>query len=238
MIVSANMSLTVWDSVNDAYSHTQLASNFLTLDTHNHTDTKGVQIPTGGIQESAITSSKIADNAVTAAKIPNNSVAPSKLTFGIAKVGDVQMIWRPNDLTSLQPWYDDGWALANGQTLDAFNHNFEGGGSITLPNMNGKFPVGAALTGGGANLPASPAVGQAGGSNTKNLSHVHAVHNEDVTYTRENYYDQFFLGNGYGYGYGFGYNLRSSVKTKPALSDALDIRPAFVGFIFLIKVKK
>lgn len=54
MIVLPNMGLVKWDSINDSFSHEQLAANFQTIDEHNHTAGKGVQIPYGGLAEQSV----------------------------------------------------------------------------------------------------------------------------------------------------------------------------------------
>lgn len=237
MITSSNMGLTVWNTTADPYDHSQLATNFLRIDSHNHTDTNGVKIPSAGIEDSAITSGKIANNAVTAAKIPDGSLGPEKLSFGVSKVGDVQMVWTPNGLTSLQPWFDDGWLIANGQVVEEVEHDFDGGGIITLPNMNGKFPIGGVQNSGGANLPSHPAIGQEAGSNTIDLSHTHTLDARNIQYTQAGPTNPYFFGYGYGYGWGYGYGLNAVGTTNSALSTLKDNRPASIGFIFLIKVK-
>lgn len=54
MIVLPNMGLVKWDSLNDAFSHEQLAANFQALDAHDHTPGKGVPIPYGGLAEQSV----------------------------------------------------------------------------------------------------------------------------------------------------------------------------------------
>jgi hypothetical protein len=53
------MDLIAWDQVTDDYDHTELANNFAKINLHDHTSGKGVQIPTEGIEDSAITSAKL-----------------------------------------------------------------------------------------------------------------------------------------------------------------------------------
>lgn len=80
MFVTPNMGLTAWDLGTDPYDHSQLASNFSQIDLHNHTSGKGLQIPTDGIQNSAVTSVKIAGNAVLpTTHIPTDSIPQSRL---------------------------------------------------------------------------------------------------------------------------------------------------------------
>lgn len=57
--VTTYMSLETWPDVDDYFDHAVLADNFATIDGHDHTVGKGVQVPTGGIVDGAITPSKI-----------------------------------------------------------------------------------------------------------------------------------------------------------------------------------
>jgi hypothetical protein len=70
---TAKMGLRVWNLLTDLYDHTQIADNWAKVDYHDHSAGKGVQIPTEGIADAAITSVKLAANsdptgAYTAAK--------------------------------------------------------------------------------------------------------------------------------------------------------------------------
>jgi hypothetical protein len=56
------MSLRMWDQLNDPFSHDQLADNMLKIDFHDHTPGRGVQIPTEGIADGAITPIKAASS--------------------------------------------------------------------------------------------------------------------------------------------------------------------------------
>lgn len=79
MITTPSMGLTRWDQPNDVFSYTQLSDNFAALDGHDHTSTKGVQIPTGGIANLAVDATKLANDAVTTAKLLNANVTDAKL---------------------------------------------------------------------------------------------------------------------------------------------------------------
>lgn len=83
MITTPNMSLTAWDQATDPYDHNQLATNWAIVDQHDHTTGKGVQIPTAGIQDGAITAAKIAPGAIPAFTIPNGSVTKAMLAPGV-----------------------------------------------------------------------------------------------------------------------------------------------------------
>jgi hypothetical protein len=86
---SPNMGLRIWDQTTDLYDHAQLADNFSKIDIQDHTPGRGVQIPTDGIADGAITSAKLApgviptlslaDGIVTTAKLADHAVTPIKL---------------------------------------------------------------------------------------------------------------------------------------------------------------
>lgn len=57
---TAKMGLRVWNLLTDLYDHSQLADNWAKVDYHDHSPGKGVQIPTEGIADAAITGDKLA----------------------------------------------------------------------------------------------------------------------------------------------------------------------------------
>jgi hypothetical protein len=63
------MSLKVWNSAQDAYSHEQLADNFLKLDQHDHSSSKGTIITGAGIADGSIESRHIYPGTLSAALI-------------------------------------------------------------------------------------------------------------------------------------------------------------------------
>lgn len=174
---SANMALIVWNSGSDSYNHTELAGNMNKIDAHDHTTGKGVQIPTGGIANAAITNAKLADDAITTAKIADGAITSALLdqTF-IHPLGTVLMWWRPNSGVAVPT----GWVVPTGQTLTSGQHSF-GGGSITLPNLTNKFILGADTSGTGSGTGTPPDIGGTGGAHTKNLSHGHNVYGHQHT---------------------------------------------------------
>jgi hypothetical protein len=91
MFVTPNMGLTAWDLGVDPYDHAQLASNFAAIDSHDHTLGKGIQIPSGGILDAAITSAKIAGDAVVpTTHIPIDSIPQSRLADNSVGAGELQ----------------------------------------------------------------------------------------------------------------------------------------------------
>lgn len=178
MSTTPNMGLTKWDLSSDPYDHTQLANNFSAIDVHDHTAGKGVQVPTGGIANLAITTAKLADGSVTAAKLGASAVSSAALDQEfIHPLGSLLLWWRPNLSTSLP----SGWVIAMGQSLLAANHNFAGGGTIVLPDYRNSVPLGADVSGTGSGTATPPAIGDVGGSHTAALGHTHTVANHTHT---------------------------------------------------------
>lgn len=64
-VTTTYMSLVTWPAVSDFFDHTVLASNFTAIDAHDHTSGKGIQIPTGGILDAAVTPPKVSGLHVT-----------------------------------------------------------------------------------------------------------------------------------------------------------------------------
>lgn len=58
------MGLRVWNSLNDPYDHEQLADNWAKVDFHDHTPGRGLQIPTEGLFDGAVTPSKLSPTSV------------------------------------------------------------------------------------------------------------------------------------------------------------------------------
>jgi hypothetical protein len=58
---SAKMGLRIWNLLTDLYDHAQLADNWAKVDYHDHSPGKGVQIPTEGLADGAVTGPKLAD---------------------------------------------------------------------------------------------------------------------------------------------------------------------------------
>lgn len=75
MFITPNMGLTAWDQGADNYDHSQLAANISAIDSHNHTPGHGLQVPTDGIANNAITAAKIAGNAV----VPLTHISPDSI---------------------------------------------------------------------------------------------------------------------------------------------------------------
>lgn len=161
--ITPNMGLVRWNESGDPYDHTQLSGNWTSLDEHNHTSGKGVQIPTGGIVNEAIIGEKIANETIGPSKLEKGAVTPEKLSKeSIWKIGDLKYWWRPNNLT---PVPGEGWVVAEGQALGPTQHEFAGGGTVTLPNLIDVFPYGVKVE----NL------GSSGGQSTININHSHTV---------------------------------------------------------------
>lgn len=56
---SPKMGLSIWNLLTDPYDHAQLADNFSKIDLHDHTPGRGIQIPTEGLADGAVTAAKL-----------------------------------------------------------------------------------------------------------------------------------------------------------------------------------
>jgi hypothetical protein len=108
------MSLRVWNLLQDPYDHAQLADNWLRVDQHDHTPGRGVQVPTEGIADSAITQAKVAPG-VTATPTPGSvtlgALAPEVITdYGYA-------------LAAWKPIFSAGVTFTNSHATDRYGIN-------------------------------------------------------------------------------------------------------------------
>jgi hypothetical protein len=200
MITTPNLGLFVWDLGDDPYDHLQLATNFNAIDQHDHTQSKGRQIPRGGIANSAIDGSKIAVNAVSPSihipdksipqvKMGDNSVGSAQLidgSVGSAEIADhaVQSKHLAADIMPLGTvitWYrantaipipTGGWEVCDGRPWASVS-NAWGIVAGNMPDSRNRYVLGAALTGTGTGIGDPPGIGALGGQNQINLQHTH-----------------------------------------------------------------
>lgn len=200
MFSTSNMGLQAWDLESDPYDHSELANNWVAVDGHDHSASRGAQIPTGGLVNAAVTTPKIADDAVVASKIPDGSIIQSKLannsvgapqiidgavgtpeladhSVTAAKldpklyiIGEVIQWYRPNTSISLPV----GLEPCDGRPWSSIP-NAWGVTSGNIPDLRNKFILGAALTNNGTGTSQNPDIGQAGGSHTTDLTHSHSI---------------------------------------------------------------
>lgn len=104
-ITTPNMGLKRWDQPNDIFSYTELSDNFNLLDLHDHTSTKGVQIPTNGLANSAVTTTKLANDSVTDAKVVAATLTGARLAN--TTIGDGKLI-SPNSGLWKTVWQGSG----------------------------------------------------------------------------------------------------------------------------------
>lgn len=184
------MLLVPWDEGDDPYSYSQLSTNFVLIDQHDHTSGKGRRIPTAGLQDSAVTSIKIAprnvtrtnidfaavgpdelaDDSVTRSKLADDAVGSNELDDGavharhldpnVLPIGSIIPWWRPGTAHPVPT----GWVPCDGRTLGPGAHDFEGGGSIVVPDLSDE----RALRGGN-----DTQIGTRSGSNSVDLTHSH-----------------------------------------------------------------
>jgi len=183
-LTTPNMGLISWDLLSDPYSHTQLAANFNTLDSHDHTPGSGLIITTPAIEDLAVTTEKLADSSVRTVKIADDNVTKAKMDrIYVHPLGSIMPWWRPNSFSAIPV----GWVVAKGQTLTSLEHDFAGGGSITLPDLRNKFLLGADTEATGTSTSESPAISQAGGSHQINISHNHTINPHTHTVPEHNH---------------------------------------------------
>lgn len=155
MFVTPSMGLTAWDLGADQYDHAQLATNFSAIDDHDHTTGKGKQIPTAGLQNNSVNSSKIAPDSINPTiHIPADSIPQSRLgvdsvgssELQSASVGTVELqdgsvtaskldptilpvgmvsLWYRADTAVLPP---DGWEIMDGRSWSSIPNSLGAGG--------------------------------------------------------------------------------------------------------------
>lgn len=86
---TSNMNLSIPLAGESTYP-TSVSDSLTGVDAHDHTSGKGVQIPTGGIVDAAITTAKLADTAITGAKLNSAIVDDStiQIASNVLKVKD------------------------------------------------------------------------------------------------------------------------------------------------------
>jgi microcystin-dependent protein len=195
MLTLPNLGLTQWPSPSDHFSYVELANNWKAIDDHDHTTGKGVQIPTGGLANLAVTLGKLASDSVDASKIVNGSVGSAELASGA--VGTTQLAdgsitvakLASTILATLAPpgvvfpyggsAAPSGFLLANGATVNrttyaglfavygtTYNTGGEAGTDFRLPDLRGRVIVAA---GSGSGL-TPRSVGATGGEETHVLT--------------------------------------------------------------------
>jgi hypothetical protein len=87
--ITSNMSLTTPETGDSDYA-SSVSDSFDNIDAHDHSTGKGVQIPTGGIADSAVTAAKIAAGTITANKLASGAVDGSTIenTGSVIRVKD------------------------------------------------------------------------------------------------------------------------------------------------------
>lgn len=73
------MNLTVWDKPSDPFDYEEIASNFVKIANHDHSNGKGKKIQGSGIDLGAIDTNHIADGAINEDKIADFSVKRNKI---------------------------------------------------------------------------------------------------------------------------------------------------------------
>src|SRR4051812_12951679 len=180
MQVTNDMGLIVWDDLDDPYSHDELAANWIKVDDHDHTGppNNGKQIPQGGLAPDSVTDLELAPDSVTTVEIRNHTILGEDIADGAigANQLDQNLFSALVPLGSVIPWYRPnpsfpvpyGWELCDGGTLAPPNHDWDGAGTVNIPDLTDRFIIGA---GGGVAERAT------GGSNSHTWDHVHTIPN-------------------------------------------------------------
>lgn len=166
---SANMNLVKWPDLTDNFSHTELATNFDLIDSHDHTTGKGVQIPYGGLAalsvdqavlrdasvgttkliDAAVTTVKIADANVTTPKIPDSGITTVKIadanvtTAKIASgnVTDTKLA-SPNNSVYITVTQSVAVVPAGSGSVGGINYAFAENGALVASATNATVAIG------------------------------------------------------------------------------------------------
>lgn len=185
MAISPNMSLIIWDDPGDPYDHNELAANWTAVDNHDHSSGNGVQIPKDGIVPGAVDGTVLAPDSVTSNHIVNQTIQRVDLADGIIGAAQID----PNLFGTLAPlgmvvaWFrpstsfavPTGWVIADGQVVGSTSHSWTGVGNVSVPDLRGKFILGAAVSGTGTGPDMPPAEKAIGGANNRVWNHSHSV---------------------------------------------------------------
>lgn len=170
MVTTPHMGLVVWDNSEDDFDHSQLASDLVAIDEHDHASGKGTPIVTASIEPGAITNALLAAGAVHSSNIQNGAVGASQIASSFLPLGTVVMWYRQSAETSLPA---GGWEVVDGRAWSGVSNKLgPGEAALTtgnMPNMVGKFAKGAVATGPGT------AIGDVGGNASVSLAHAHVV---------------------------------------------------------------
>lgn len=189
--------MTYWNLPTDPYDNNELVDNFKLIDNHNHEPGRGLPIGRNAIEKEAINNEKIAKGGVTGGRegsillgsitgedLANNTIGANKLESSVFNqifpIGTIVPWFRPTNTINTPT----GFQICIGQTLVESEHEFQGGGSVTLPDLRNKFILGADPNANGNSGPNnSPGENVVGGSNSQNLSHSHTINAHSHEYT-------------------------------------------------------
>jgi hypothetical protein len=201
MYDTPNMSLVVWDQPGDFFGHPQLAADFITIDEHDHSNGRGVQINTPGIapsaittalladasvtqpklginavgttniQDGAVTGSKIASGSITATDLQNNSITYQQLDVNVVPLGTV-VTWYRSPGSANVP--GGNWEICDGRLWSTIS-NTMGSGGLQLTTGNIPDMRGQFAQGADINGTVAPGIGTSGGAATVDLQHGHVV---------------------------------------------------------------
>lgn len=96
-LIGPNIGIAVWNEQTDHYNHDQLADNFMKVEFHDHSPGRGMQIPTEGLQDGAVTAAKLApgSNAIEDASITTAKIAllPKVKAYSSIQTSCANNVW-------------------------------------------------------------------------------------------------------------------------------------------------
>lgn len=122
-------------------------TSFQKVDEHDHTTSKGVQIPNGGIADGAIGASKLGSGSVTTVKIADGNVTPAKLSAAVLPPGLIMEYGAASAPA--------GWLLCDGTAVSRTTYAAlfaiiattfgvgDGSSTFNVPDLRGRAPMGA-----------------------------------------------------------------------------------------------
>lgn len=140
------------------------------------------------ITAGTVPGSALAATTVTGSKVAAGTLTYDKLHVDVLPIGTIIPWWRPSNSHALP----SGWLECDGSAVTSGNHNFTGGGTITLPDLRNQYILGADSTKAYATAPTlndlasgAPGVNAVAGSNVLNLAHTHTIsdHSHTLSHT-------------------------------------------------------
>lgn len=92
MITTPHMGLALWNLASDHFNKSQHNDNLLKIASHDHTAGRGPQIPTGGLEDGAVTGVKIAAGTITADNVAGDVATQAEIDAHAALTGTAHIL--------------------------------------------------------------------------------------------------------------------------------------------------